>query len=122
MLRGHTAMNFTTDDILACKRTLEDASGPCQKLEQLRKLSVMHVNKSHLVESQVAGAVRKLTKSDDAEVARLAQRVVDKWKGQVLKQRSPKNRTKKTAGGVSLPKLNIDQGCSALNSSSEVSE
>lgn len=113
MLRGHTAMNFTNDDLLACKSVLEDASSACQKLEQLRKLSVMHVSKAHLVESQVAGAVRKLTKSDNAEVARLAQRVVDKWKAQVLKQHSPSKRiSKATKTMSSMEKPNCDQDCS----------
>lgn len=88
-LHGHTAMNFSIADVQACKTALEEACSSTQKLDQLRKLSVMHINKSHLAESQVAKTVRALAKSEDAEVARVAQRVIDKWKRQVLQQHSP---------------------------------
>lgn len=115
-LRGCTALCFTNDDLLACKRILEDASSSSQKLEQLRKLSVMHVNKSHLIESQVAGTVRSLAKSEDPEVAKVAQRVIDKWKTQVLQQRSPGKRTQKLFRNGTVPNVQ-DKPSSSISSS-----
>ena len=120
-LHGHTAMNFTNDDLLACKRILEDASSSSQKLEQLRKLSVMHVNKAHLVESQVGRTVRSLAKCEDTDVARLAQRVLDKWKAQVLKHRSPVKRSTSIHRGSWL-RLPVAQSSSVSGSTTDASQ
>lgn len=120
-LHGHTAMNFTNDDLLACKRILEDASSSSQKLEQLRKLSVMHVNKAHLVESQIGRTVRGVAKCEDANVARLAQRVLDKWKAQVLKDRSPVKHATKINGGT-WSRLPTKQSSSVSGSTADASQ
>ena len=115
-------MNFTNDDLLACKRILEDASSSSQKLEQLRKLSVMHVNKAHLVESQIGRTVRGVaTKCEDADVARLAQRVLDKWKAQVLKHRSPVKQSTKINGGT-WSRLPTKQSSSVSGSTTDASQ
>jgi len=91
ILRGHTAMNFKTEHILACKKILEDKSSTTEdKLEQLRILSVMQVSQEHLLESKIGHLVRKMCKDANIEEARLAQRLLDKWKGQVLQERVPK--------------------------------
>ncbi len=95
ILRGHTAMNFKIEHIYACKRILEEQSStPEDKLEQLRILSVMQVSQDHLRESKIGHLVRKLCKDTDTEVARLAKRLLDKWKDQVLQERSSRQRAK----------------------------
>lgn len=95
ILRGHTAMNFKTEHILACKKILEDKSSTTEdKLEQLRILSVMQVSQEHLLESKIGHLVRKMCKDANTEVARLAQRLLDKWKGQVLQERCAKGKVR----------------------------
>lgn len=87
-LRGHTAMNFKIEHINACKSILEQQSSTSEdKLEQLRILSVMQVNKDHLHESKVGHVVRRLGKDADPEVARLASKLLTKWKAAVLQER-----------------------------------
>lgn len=94
-LHGHTAMNFNIEHIHACKSILEqDSSTPQDKMEQLRILSVMHVSKDHLQDSKVGHVVRKLGKDSSPEVARLACKLLTKWKAQVLQQRRPSKTTK----------------------------
>lgn len=83
-------MNFKIEHIYACKTILElDSSTPDDKMEQLRILSVMHVSKEHLQDSKVGHVVRKLGKDSSPEVARLASKLLDKWKAEVLQQRKP---------------------------------
>ena len=94
-LRGHTAMNFNIEHVYACKSILEqESSTPEDKLEQLRILSVMHVSTEHLQDSKVGHVVRKLGKDSSPEVARLACRLLTKWKAEVLQQRRPSKNTK----------------------------
>lgn len=102
-LRGHTAMNFNIEHIHACKSILEqDSSTPQDKMEQLRILSVMHVSKDHLQDSKVGHVVRKLGKDSSPEVARLACKLLTKWKAQVLQQRRPSKTIKsKCVSGIS---------------------
>ena len=98
ILRGHTAMNFKIEHIYACKTILEErTSTPDDKLEQLRILSVMQVSQEHLRESKIGHLVRRLCKDADTNVARLAQRLLDKWKAQVLQDRSHKGTAKRRA-------------------------
>ena len=95
ILRGHTAMNFKIEHIYGCRTILEDnSSTPSDKLEQLRILSVMQISQEHLRESRIGHLVRKLCKHTDNEVARLAKRLLDKWKAQVLQERTSKGSSK----------------------------
>ena len=88
-------MNFTVDHIYACKTVLEDESSTAEdRLQQLRILSVMHVSQEHLLETKIGHVVKKLRKNGDAEVAKLAQRLLDKWMAQMLQERSSTSRTK----------------------------
>lgn len=104
ILRGHTAMNFKVEHIYACKTILEEKSStPEDKLEQLRILSVMQVSQEHLRESKIGHVVRKLRKDGDAEVARLAQRLLDKWKTQVLQERSSLGKPKSDKMTATVP-------------------
>ncbi|KAL3137369.1 Transcription elongation factor A N-terminal and central domain-containing protein 2 [Trebouxia sp. C0010 RCD-2024] len=94
-LRGHTAMNFKIEHIYACKSILEqDSSTPEDKMEQLRILSVMHVSKEHLQDSKVGHVVRKLGKDSSPEVARIASKLVEKWRAEVMQQRRASNNAK----------------------------
>lgn len=94
-LRGHTAMNFTIEHIYACKTILEqDSSTKEDRMEQLRILSVMHISKDHLQDSKVGHVVRKLGKDSSPEVAKLACKLLTKWKAEVLQQRRPSKNTK----------------------------
>ena len=94
-LRGHTAMNFKIEHIYACKSILEqDSSTPDDKMEQLRILSVMHVSREHLQDSKVGHVVRKLGKDSSPEVARLACKLVTKWKAEVMQQRRASSNSK----------------------------
>ena len=93
VLRGHTAMNFNVEHIYACKTILEDdTSTSDDKLEQLRILSVMHVSMEHLLETKIGHLVRKLSRDADAEVKKLAQRLLDKWMTQTLQERAGKRK------------------------------
>lgn len=106
-LRGHTAMNFKIEHIYACKTILEqESSTPEDKMEQLRILSVMHVSKDHLQDSKVGHVVRKLGKDSSPEVARLACKLLTKWKAEVLQQRTS-----------SRPKKNTKSECASSTSS-----
>ena len=88
-------MNFNIEHVYACKSILEqESSTPEDKLEQLRILSVMHVSTEHLQDSKVGHVVRKLGKDSSPEVARLACRLLTKWKAEVLQQRRPSKNTK----------------------------
>ena len=94
-LRGHTAMNFNIEHVYACKIILEqDCSTPEDKMEQLRILSVMHVSIDHLQDSKVGHVVRKLGKDSSLEVARLACKLLTKWKAEVLQQRRQSKNTR----------------------------
>ena len=87
-------MNFKVEHIYACKTILEDSSSTsADKLEQLRILSVMHVSVEHLAESKIGHLIKKLSRHGDADVKKLAQRLLDKWKAQVLQERTSKNKS-----------------------------
>ena len=87
-------MNFTVEHIYACKSILENESSTTEdRLEQLRILSVMCVSREHLLETKIGHLVKKLCKDGNAEVAKLAQRLLDKWKAQMLQERSSTLRT-----------------------------
>lgn len=108
ILRGHTAMNFKVEHIYACKTILEEkCSTPEDKLKQLRILSVMQVSQEHLRESKIGHVVRKLRKDGDTEVARLAQRLLDKWKTQVLQERSSQGKAKSDKLTATVPLVNL---------------
>lgn len=88
-------MNFTIEHIYACKTILEqDSSTKEDRMEQLRILSVMHISKDHLQDSKVGHVVRKLGKDSSPEVAKLACKLLTKWKAEVLQQRRPSKNTK----------------------------
>lgn len=86
-------MNFNVEHIYACKTILEDENSTTEdKLEQLRILSVMHVSMEHLLETKIGHLVRKLSRDADAEVKKLAQRLLDKWMTQTLQERAGKRK------------------------------
>ena len=58
-----------------------------QILQSLRQLSCLLVSKADLEQTLVAHSVRRLRKSSNEEVQRVASKLIDKWKQVVLMER-----------------------------------
>ena len=58
-----------------------------QILQSLRQLSCLLVSKADLEQTLVAHSVRRLRKSSNEEVQRIASKLIDKWKQVVLMER-----------------------------------
>ncbi|KAK9818257.1 hypothetical protein WJX72_009681 [[Myrmecia] bisecta] len=85
---GVSAVNCTQEDISKTQQALQrDSSSDKELLAALRRLSVFHLTKQLLMETQVGRDVRKLKKHANAEVARIASNLVEKWVNLVQEQR-----------------------------------
>lgn len=77
------AVLYTHDDVLRLKHQLSSASRD-DVLHALRTLSCCSIGYSLLKTTGVGVEVKALRRHDDAEVAKLAAKLLDKWRAHVL--------------------------------------
>jgi transcription elongation factor S-II len=68
-----------------------------QLLQSLRQLSCLLVSKADLEQTGVAFSVRKLRKSENEEVQRIASNLIEKWKNIVLSQKHVRRQVEQAA-------------------------
>lgn len=85
VMRGESALCYSEAEVLRCKQVLEcDASSEEDLLEALRYLSTIVISQDTLEETMIATAVKRLRTHDHENIARTAQRLVDKWRQEIL--------------------------------------
>lgn len=85
VLRGESALCYSEEEVRRCKQVLEcEASREEELLEALRYLSTLVLRQSTLEETMIATDVKRLRNHPNANVARTARRLVDKWRQEIL--------------------------------------
>lgn len=85
VLRGGSALCYSEEEVRRCKQVLEcEGSRVEELLEALRYLSTLVIRQSTLEETMIATDVKRLRNHPDANVARTARRLVDKWRQEIL--------------------------------------
>lgn len=80
------------DELKQLQQVLDDSeSDEDELLKALRTLACLVLHGPDLVESQIGRSVKRLRKHESLQVSNLAARLIEKWRGIVLKELAPAN-------------------------------